>query len=369
MLRDRENHYRGILRNMGFKEVINSYTIPKRDIELQGLGKEEYLSTREGFIPLCPETPWLPLMKVARKNLPLPIKMFAISPVPFKQHHLSIGILSFEDASQDYSTMIENVTNVSSTNVKYLKTDAASSLRSAGGWKDVFYRSERIGSRGFIPSEVLVNYSIDEPLFVLNIDLVSLISLKQGMSKEEVLYPHPSLEFSFSDKEIAETMGVKDYPKTAMGKLISRKTKREVLNMSRGGLKKAKLFSYEVPERGVITGWITNAREGGAIASEVFDEFYIWDKNLYLIPRFSGGGAIREVREKGAPTGLTLLDALADKVAFEAESLSEWRKSIGFRSIKSPEEANVCLPGNVRSILSPIDFEVDLDLDVVIEVV
>lgn len=368
LLKDKEHFYRNKLGEMGFSEFINPYTVSRKDLILQGLKKEEYLSTKEGFIPLCIESSWLSLAKVARENLPLPIKMFTVSPLPFKRNVLSLAILGSSEYSENPEELIERVLEIPESRIDFTDSKVTSTLRSKGVWKKFKRKSTKVGDFGYVNSSVLLNYGIEEPFFILNVDLASLISLETGKDKGEVLYPHLVSGFPLDDEEVAEMIKSKASPSTELGKLIAKKVKKEIQNLTRTSKGETKLFNYEVPGKGNLEIWMVNRNESGAISSDIFNELYVWKNNLYFIPKSLGRGVLKEVKEEGFSTGMTLLDSIADKVAFEAESMREWYDFVEFKDVESLEEANIKLPSNLRNIIGSVDFDLSVEIGFAIKI-
>jgi len=359
-VRELEEKYANLLMDRGYREVLNPHTLSERDLELQEIDEDGYIKTKRGLIPLQDSSRWLPTLECVSNNLTLPIKLFSSSMSLFNSFNFSVVVVDNEVDLNEMKRISNFLLSDHDFSIGY-KRDVASSPLSKSG--DILLNEDNVGEYGLYSLSTLSNFGIEDPVGYLRLDLASVLASISSLSSRKSLYPQLTGVLSLTDEALAKSVSIDKVPLTEFGKAVKKKISKEITKERVKGTRgRSKLLETSFKDR-VVQVWVLN--EGGTTSKGLFNEIYAWNGGLYTVPRTNITDALKKVKEEGSSTGIHLVDAVASRLAWEAEHMSGDRKLIELEDIDSIESANITLPRNLRSSIdtSNLKGEIDLELE------
>lgn len=340
-----------------FREVLNPKVLSERDIDLQGIGEDQYIETENGFIPFKESVKWLPSLELVSTEFNTPIKLFSSSQSLFNSFNMSLVLMESTVGLDDMKKISKDLFDDGSS-VAFEKTNASKPLSKEF---KVLFDEKEVGICGIYSFSTLSNFNIDTAVGYLNLDLASIIAGKNSISSQESLYPQLTGRMKMNDEEIAESVQIDKEPLTPFGKSLRDKLKEEMVRERiKGTGKRSKLLEISFKDK-KIQVWILN--RDSTTRKGLFNELYVWRSGLYAVPRTNIGGAMRKIKKEGTETGINMLDSISSWLAWEAEHMGCEKKIVKLSSIDSIESSNIKLPENLKDQVESIDLKGDLELE------
>lgn len=356
-VREFESEIISKLINRGYKEVLNPYLLSEKNLELQEIDERDYIKTKRGFMPFDESSKWLPTLESSSNKMNLPIRLFSSYQSIFDGFKLSVVIMDKNVDMESIHNLCRSILSKESSSLSYKRKKASKPLSQK---ERVLLDEDDIGECGLFSFSVLSNFNIDEPVGYLNIDIASLIAQEVSLSVQEVLYPQLTGRLVLTDEEISETLKIDKEPFTELGKSVKNNLSDRISKERVKGSKESFKLLETIFKGKDLQVWVLSEDE--ATSDGLFSEVYVWNGSLYAIPKANVGEAFRRIKKEGSSTGISLVDSISSRIAWEIEHMDGERKFIELNDIVSLESANIELPRNLKGQVNLSDFEADLNL-------
>lgn len=304
---------------------------------------------------------WFPTIEALQDKLPHPIKLFSIGlrfrreqkidATHLRAHYGASCIVCDKDMEIEAGKAIarEILTPLGFKDFSYIKKQATSTYYAKDSEYEVFAKSGEedieVADLGMYSPLALAQYDIKYPVFNIGFGIERIIMVKEKIADvREVMFPQFYMPVQLSDEQIAESITIAKSPKTPAGQKLSELIE-DVANKNpdKESPCEVEIYSGDFLGKNINVKLIEKEDNTKLLGPAALNDIYVYEGGIYGIPKAGFKERAKEIKEKGLPTGISYMKAMADFFAAGIEKAAEDSKPYesAFKMAKSAPDINI----------------------------
>ncbi|MFB0500902.1 MAG: O-phosphoserine--tRNA ligase [Candidatus Bathyarchaeia archaeon] len=284
---------------------------------------------------------WFPILKETQYKETLPLQLFSVSPKFRREQKLdvkhlyeswtaSMVIMAEQISLEDGQEIVEKFFGkLGFGEVEFRIKRATSKYYAPKTEFEAFIRhpkngeSIEVGDGGLYNPLSLARYKIPYPVFNFGAGLERIAMIKTGIEDiRKLVYPHLYVKTEYTDEQLAGMVEVDQTPLTREGeKLVKEIIQTAIKNANEPSPCQFLAYKGKFLDRNVEVHVYESDISKKLIGPAALNTVYVYDGNVLGVPKegLKKTKIVKMAREKGAPTGIRYLDAVAALAAASIE--------------------------------------------------